>query len=493
MVTKNNEINEAISILQKEYPDLQINNSKSIGGSERQNLTKEYDGQSIKRSSIKNINYCQCTFMNTAFSDSYFDSVIFYEGIIQGNGFISCNFFDTYFYGKETLITSSNFSHSNFTKCHFDNIIFQNCGLVQTLFHNCTFSYTTLKSNTLEGSRFMGGEWISVEAGNVNIEFVEFSNTTLQEVVFPFYQFPYIIGIADYLSKKNTEIFLLAGKKKISLNEYKLQFKNLVLLYESQSEYFPMCNLLIMQGDIKNAKETLITGINYALSKIDFRMVHYFCRLAQHHNLLDEFTINRIMNILDKKLMDDKIPPERLNDCIIHAGEIRRILLNDKKNRITYNFHVKTNIHKADANGVIYINTLCNELNSALSHNGNFHDGFEIAISNHSPFEIVVSVICAVDSLCSIAQMVWGIVEKHGHNNSTDENAVDGYLPVEIESYQKYINTRIDVCKEQLINLKNKYSGKKLDRHIEEITQELKTDINELYDKDIMIFKKKNT
>lgn len=487
-------IEKAISELWKNYPDMRVNNNKSTGNTERKSISDEvYIRQSMKRSNIKNIGYNQCIFEKNAFSDSYFQKVYFINSCLSGNSFICCNFIATKFLGNNKIYLSNNFSQSNFTQCSFENITISESGLLQTLFHNCSFSNVCFQSSTLEGTRFLGGSLSTVNAGQVNIEFVEFMDTVLLDVIFPFYQFPYIIGIADYITKHNANISLCVNERNISLEEYKMQINNLILYYESQSEYFPMCNLQIIQRNFDRAKDTLLNGINYALSAMDFRMIHHYCRLGQRHNLLDELTINRILKVVENKLTDGTVPPERLNDCIIHEGEIRQILLNQKRNSVTYNFHIKTNIQKNDDEGIIYINTLCNKLNDVLSQKDYGQTGFEIAVSSHSPFEIIIDVICAAGSVATIAQLIWAIVEQHkGYNGTTASTSLDGYVPVDIELLQNYVDTRIELCKEQLLNLKDKYTNKKMNRHIEEITQRLKTDINELYDKDIMIFKKEN-
>ena len=486
-------IANALSALQEQYPDMRVNNNKSIGTTEQQELDNEsYIRQSMKRSTITNIKFTQGKFIKNAFSDSYFQSVQFTHNILKGNGFVCCNFIDTNFEGGEEAYIANNFSQSNFTRCFFENVIISESSLLQILFHSCTFSNVCIQSSTLEGTRFLGGSLKDVNLGQVNIEFVEFMDTSLSNITFPFYQFPYIIGIVDYMAETNANIYLCVNERNISLDEYRNQIDNLILYYESLLEYFPMCNLQIIRGMIGDAKNTLLNGINRALIAMDFRMIHHFCRLAQRHNLLDEVTINRILKAIEGKLTDSNIIPERLNDCIIHAGEIRKILLNERRNGITYNFHIKTNVQKNDNEGVIYINTLCNQLNDALSQNSYGQKGFEIAIANHSPFEIIIDVICAAGSVATIAQLIWSVVEHHKSHKSDVSATIAGYAPMDTHLYQNYIDTRIDLCKEQLLNLKDKYSSKKLNRHIEEITQKLKTDINELYDKDIMIFKKEN-
>lgn len=223
-------------------------------------------------------------------------------------------------------------------------------------------------------------------------------------------------------------------------------------------------------------------------------MVKYYCRLAQRHYLLDEVTAQRILNRMEEELTKEHLLPEQLNEYIIHIGEIREIIKREKKNKIHYNFRIRTNINKEDESGIAYINSLCNNLNSTLSKNPSYYEGFEVAVSNYSPFEIVIDVICAAGAIATIAQLVWNIVEAHRTSEKDDAKiALEGYSSVDSSIYHQLVSTRIDLCKEQLLNIKDKYSERKLNQYITEITQKLKTDIIELYDKDIMIFKKDNT
>ena len=56
----------------------------------------------------------------------------------------------------------------------------------------------------------------------------------------------------------------------------------------------------------------------------------------------------------------------------------------------------------------------------------------------------------------------------------------------------KYIDERIERAKYEIKDLQNRYKGKKLNQYIDEVTQSLKTDMEDLYSKDIMFFKMNN-
>lgn len=491
-------LTEALRELNNNYPDLNGNNKKSIGGLTTQTIAgQRYEKLSMKRSRFQNIIYLQCTFENVAFSASSFRNVDFQDTELSGSSLACCNFFNCHFSNnslKDIMYVGNNLSQSNFTACEFKNTRFSGNGFLQTLFYNCNFYDVIFQSNTLEGSCFNGCCLEKINAGHTNIEFIELCNTKLKAVTFPFYQFAYVIGASDLLKKYSEDISFMAGDKRVTCTEYVYQIDNLILYYLDKQEYFPVCNLLIAKGDINEAQDVFLNGINSALETLDFRMIRHFCRLAKTHDLLDEITIHRAKKKMEDYLFNNTIPPERINDYIVNAGEIRKLLVSGKSDSVTYNFNIRTNVNKSDKAGVEYVNALTNELNGTLAQYDFGQLGFQVAVSNHSPFEIAVDVICAAGALATIAQLIWSIVEsKQSNSKSCKITIPNEYSQTDMALYAKYIDNRIELCKEQLLNINSKYSERKINRHIEEITQQLKTDIMELYSKDVMVFKKKNT
>lgn len=492
------DLTKALKELNSNYPDLNGNNKKSIGGFDKQNIIEQiYRKLSMKRSRFQNLNYTNCDFENVAFSASSFHNVAFIDTSLSGNSFACCNFFDCEFSNglpNDSIYVGNNFSQSNFTTCNFEKVTFKSSGFLQSLFFNCQFSKVVFQSNTLEGSCFNGCHFIKFNAGHTNVEFLELLNTRLENATFPFYQFAYIIGASEFLNVDSTKISFAVADKEATFGEYIQQIDNLILYYLDKQEYFPACNLLIAKGKISDAQSVFLNGINLALGTLDFRMIRHFCRLAKRHDLLDEITIYRARKEIENCLFNDTIPPERINDFIINAGEIRKILLSGKSDSVTYNFNIRTNVHKSDKAGIKYVNSLSNELNDVLSQHDFGQLGFQVAVSSHSPYEIIVDVICAAGAIATIAQLVWNIIEKRQLDiNSGKVTIPEDYIPADEEFYTKYIDNRIELCKEQLLNIKSKYSERKINQYIEQVTQQLKTDITDLYSKDIMIFKKNNT
>lgn len=485
-----NKIEIALKTLSKNYPDIKVNNNKSISLMSINN--QHFQRISMKRSQIKHTNYQQCIFKNVAMNGSSIHKSFFHNCQFIGSNFANSNFFKCEFSSNNGVVyKDSNFSQINFTKCTFSNILFLSSSFLQTLYHQCKFNNVHFKSSTMESCQFLHCDFSNIDAGNANVEYIELLNSTVKNAIFPFYQFAYVIGAADIIKDPFSDIILRAGKKQVKISEYRDNIENLICYYYVKNEYFAICNLYISVNEEILAKQALLDGINLSLRDFNFRMIRHYCKLAKHHNLLDENIINNITCTLDTFLMQEYISVEQLNDCMIHIGEIKRLLLKGNKNNISYILNIKTNIDKENERGIYYVNSLCNELNMALSQNKFDHSGFQVTISNHSPYEIIVEVIGNVANIATIAALIWQIIDKHS-NNSNSKIYLKNYDIVDKEVYQKYITTRIDLCKERLLNIKNLYSKKKMNDYIEEITQELKTDMLEFYDRDILIFIKKN-
>jgi hypothetical protein len=356
----------------------------------------------------------------------------------------------------------------------------------------------------MEGSQFVNCEICDTDMGSLNVEFISLSHTKLNRVVFPFYQFPYVIGAADYIRDPTTTVSFRAGGRQIFMSEYREQLSNLIIYYWDKEQYFAMCNLYIAQDNIIAARECLLEGINTALDVWDFRMIRHFCRLAKYHGILNEELIQNILKKIDEFILGADIPDKLLNDFLIHTGEIRVLLLSGNRDSVTYHLNIRTNVSKEEEAGVIYVNSLVNDLNGFLSQNTVRQMGFQVTASSHSPIEIILEIVSTVGDLASLAmiiQSIWNIITTHRSKPQQPiENIGDIDICSPIDDLENHIEQAdrnellrcIEWYKEQMKNICLEYSGKDMNPYIAEIFQKLQTDVIELYDKDIMIFRKIN-
>ena len=482
-----NEIARSMEVLNERYPEPKANSFKSIGGSkEKPNpITNEsYSHKGMKQSKFHFVRFISCVFDSTALTGSQFRHVWFKRSKIVGSSFACCDFYEVTFDGKGvSRFHANNFSLSTFERTDFFDIQFVNSGMLSSLFHNCVFENVVFRSSTLEGTKFLKCELNNCDLSSVNVEFVCIANSVLKNVSFPFYQFPYVIGAAKYLRDCETGIVLSAGGKTVSVTEYNENLDNLICFFADKNEYFPMCNLAIAKGDLSAAREYLMSGINAAMAEYnrDFRMVRYFCQLALYHDILDEQTRYKILSNLDEFLLQKDVPEQQLNYYMTYAGNIRTMLMAGGPETVTFHLSIKTNIKRDNASGIGFVNKLVQELNEALSE-ANGESGFQVSISNYSPFEIFIDVLTYVGSVASIASIIWMVID--AINRKRQKKA-------QIE-FHKMVNSTIDEACSQLIKLQSMYSKRKYSKYITEITQQLKTDLDNLYSQNVMIFKVKN-
>ena len=142
----------------------------------------------------------------------------------------------------------------------------------------------------------------------------------------------------------------------------------------------------------------------------------------------------------------------------------------------------------ANQSGVKYVNSLITELNRMLSHTDG-QNGFRVAVSNYSPYEVAVTVLSAVESVASIASLVWMTIDAVKKDKQKQKLEL---APVDIDIYRRYMDTRIDLLRADLLRLQKECSARRFSKYIDEVTQQLKTDLEDLYTKDILLFKVKN-
>ncbi len=483
-------IRQALDLLAAQYPDPRVNSNKSAGGTAQQpevirGIT--YARTGMKQSVFRHLVYDSCAFENVALTGSQFHGVSFLNTRLEGNSFACCDFYDVAVDGGEhECLKANNFSLSSFEHCRFSNLQLVSSGMLGSVFHNCDFKNAVFRSSTLEGSSFINCHIAACDFSSVNVEFARFARTVLDAARFPFYQFPYVIGAADYISAGDGAVTLCAGEKSLPVSEYRQQVDNLILYFLDKREYFPICNLYIAKGAVHEAKRALLDGVSAALERQDFRMVRYFCQLALHHDILDESTRQRIAQNVDHFLQSKDIPESRLNDYMTHVGGIRTLLHSAAANSVSLQFNIKTRVLRDDPEGVEYVNSLLHDLNRALAQTDE-QNGFQVVVSNYCPFEIAITVLSAVGSAASIASLIWmtidAVKERRFHKKQVE---------VDVDAYRRYVDAKIDALRSDLLRLQSRYSQRRFSKYIDEVTQQLKTDLEELYSKDIMIFRVKN-
>lgn len=479
------EFKEALMFLDAHYHDSNVNNNKDIVFSDETVIKECYRFKSMKQSAFKNVVYADSLFENVALTGSSFDNIKYINTKLIGCSFANCNFYNTEINGTRAAFSANNFSQSNFEQCVFRRIKFFRSGILNTVYHRCSFEKIKFRGSILEGSQFVGCNFKNCDFANVNVDYTLFSKNDYDHIVFPFYQIAYVIGAADILRDEAQKVFVKAGEKTVSSKEYLNQIQNLILYYLDKREFFPACNLCITQNNYIKAKEYLLNGIVRALENKNFRMISNFCRLAKYHGIADENIKQKIIRSLNDFIQSGGIPESQLNYYLIYIGNIKNLLNEGASETVTLNYTIRTDVNKNSKDGVCYVNDIVSKLNVELSKLENI-DGFEVSITNHSPYEIAVDVITVLIMIPSAVEAVMNLFTKIKNKFSNKYNKTNA-KKFDMDIRKKYVDERIERMKRDMLELRKKYKGRELDDHIIEVTQSLKTDLEELYSKDIMI------
>lgn len=478
---------EALNYLNTNYPDTHINNNESNISNRETEVNQFFQFKSMKQSIFKNIVFKDALFENVALTGSSFDSIKFINTKLIGNSFANCYFYNAEINGTRAAFVANNFSQSSFEQCKFKKVKFFRSGILNALYHNCFFEKVECRGSTLEGTQFVGCTFSSCDFSNVNIDYTLFSNNKFNRIYFPFYQIAYIIGSASFMHDTTQTVYAKAGEKIVTSEEYNQEANKLILYYIDKGEYFPACNLLIAQNRYDEAKTYLLVGIEKALNSKNFRMISNFCRLAKYHAIVTEDIKKSILKAMTEFIQSDGISASQLNNYLIYIGNIKSMLNEGNRDTVTLNYSIKTTASKDDAESVRRINETVEKLNHELSKSEGV-EGFEISITNHSPYEITLGIITSLLMIPSVIDSVMSIISRIKKAcNLKSEKVL--YEMIDSDTHKRYINERIERMKLEMLRLQAEYKDTELNDHIVEVTQSLKTDLEALYSKEIMIYK----
>ena len=484
------DMQKALDYLAVNYNDIDVNNNMTvIYNNEHKRICQDFKYISMKQSIFKNVNFHGCNFENVACTGSSFENVIFVDTALIGNSFANCDFLRVTIDGKDKVFEANNFSQSSFESCNLTNVKLFRSGTLNALFHNCHITETQFKGSTIEGTKFTKCNFSKCDFGHVNIDYTMFVGNRYDGVSFPFYQLAYVIGMADMLEDSHANIFAIVGEKKVNLKEYKQQLDNLKLFYLDKSELFPVCNISLAQRNREDAKKYLLQGVENAISSCNFRLISNLCRLASYHGIVDETIRYKVNKAMDDFIQSDKVPETQLNYYLTYIGKIQTMLKDGASKTVTVNYKITTNTFKKNIADVEYINQLISELNNDIAQIRSIV-GYNIAVSNYSPFEITVGIVTIASAVFDVGKTVFSLISKYKKEKREKKKKKEPSLTEhEIENGVEFINARVDSAKEKILRLQRDYSGRELDRRIIAVTQSLQTDLEEFYSKQIMYFK----
>lgn len=498
LVFNDSRIQQSLKILSSKYPDDLVKNDLIVAFKEPKPIKYEAMRESSKRSLFSNIILHDSKIIQSAYTGSKFNNLTIVNCEINGNSFVSCIF------EKLSLTSESkkkcignNFSNSNVNKCRFENADLESCSWINSNVEFTEFLNFKINSCTLEGSYFINCTFKNVDMSIANLDYMILDKSKLINVKFPFYQFAYVIGAANYLNENNQNDFcFMVNNKTIKLSEYKSNITQLIYYYYSRKEYFPLSNLLIAQGNCKLAKNFISIGISQSLDKNDFRMIKHYCVLTKHYNLLDYDLTKRIKTSLINYLL--RLSDENdLMQALIKTSEINNIIDDRTTNQTYLQFEIQTNIDRLDENKQEIINDLIMNCKYILDNPVFNISGHTIKEISYCPVELIFQVIGGIADLLSVAGALQKLVCHFTIQKSKDIKKITKHICKEYENLSIVDSTtRIDLAKakieqsmQEIRQYRGVHSGKKYNQFISEITQKIIGDVDNILDKNMVVMK----
>lgn len=356
------QIQQAISSLEKYIPLMQ-NNNRLFETGINTTVTGTYYDYSLKRSSLITSRIQNASFINTAFTGSYFSQVLYSDTNFDESNMQYCQYIHNEW--KYVNIHSSNLSYSNFFNTAFSHVKFVGSTISEILFEQCTFTDCFFTSSMLENTIFMQCRFCDVVFENTNIEYMEFKNCDFNNVSLPMAQVPYVFGLFQSMENSGNDIMLLADGKKISIDEYKTLKEALIVYYTSISEYFPLANIYLASGRFDIAYDYINLGMERAIIQRNFRMLKFYCKQAKQKNVFPYSRLKELYVKIERYAAKQKFDMYEQRNFIYNIGEIRSILLDNMDDFPTARIALQTNIDSSESEKIMqaieYIDTAINE------------------------------------------------------------------------------------------------------------------------------------
>lgn len=485
--------------IKTKYPDDKVLNNIVISDNTQPIKDIKIICESAKRSIYQNIKIENSDIINNAFCGTIFSNATFKNNHINGNSFVSSNFYKFILESNNlTEYESNNFSNSYFNSCSFYNAKFSSStwlssNVVKSIFNDCV-----IQSCTMESAVFNSCEFNNVVMHSANLDYMILKNTKLKNVIFPFYQFAYIIGINEYLNSDLSDISFMANEKNISLEEYKDNIKGLICYYYEISEYFPASNLLMAIGNIDKAKKMIMLGVSKALYKNDYRMVKLFCRLCKYNNLQTYDLVKSIKEKIDNHLFKLKsLNSDILNEALVQTAEISMILDERASNKLSLNFEIQTDIDRKDINAQEKINNLIGDCKFIIDNSAFSNDGHTFTEISYCPTSLIFSIIGDLSSLITISMALQQFIVyiKTKRSKNTRKIAKDickkysNISTTDLDAKVELAKEKIKYSMLEIETYKGKKTGEDYNDFIKGVTQKIIGDLDEIVDKDLLVFK----
>lgn len=400
------EINKALKNLEENLSDQDAQNGSLFQVVNGADIRHDYSRKSLKRINANNCHFNRSIFRAVAAVGARFKNTKFVDCDFSASNFQYC-YFDNVQFSNGSFASGANFSHSIFVECHINQINITESTFFDCQFQNCVFSASTINSITLENSTFCYCTVDHINLSQLNLEFTQIVEVTMDQVILPPYQVAYVIGAPAYLLSTKDNVFIYTDKGNLTVKQYNNLWDDLIRYYYSQNEFFPIANILIGLSKGQKALEFIQRGIREAFDYFDFRMVKHYCKLAISCTVLSHSQLKFLYDLITGLSYSKELGTKELHSYLINIGEIRELLLNTSEDKQRVEFIIKTNIEKDDLSS---INELYNKISQTINDCCTKEHIDSIELRHNSPYELLLTCIDTMPAILTLISTIYGLL-----------------------------------------------------------------------------------
>lgn len=290
-----------------------------------------FKDSALNRSRFYNCSFNKISFYRAAVTGSVFENCKFIDCNLDFADFEFCDFSDCKIEIRQ--VQDCSFNNSNFTKCSIQNSKFGKCTFTNCFFDEVTLDKVDINFSTLESACFSKCTFENIDWRNLNLEFVEFINPHMTNVVLPSEQIPFMFGMLNYLDNTNDDVKISANNSIVSVNDYfKNEIPKLVNDFEKRGINLPISNICFFgrDKDYDKGLDFLIHEVNECAFCKDYRGIKFCCKLLSMGEI-DERYLNKIYKYITS--MGDSLEPQstEMKNFSRNIGEIRNMLYSKRK------------------------------------------------------------------------------------------------------------------------------------------------------------------
>ena len=271
------------------------------------NITDESFGHHIDLRKTLRGNFYYCNFQGTEFnnfdcSDYYFELCNFEKCCAKNSSFEYLGMVDSRVENNNQF-TNTSFKYAVIENSIIKDIIINGCNFQNMRVKNCNISNIKLEACDFTGTIFSNCLFEDFSALDIDIQYVEFQQTTVKNVSFLIEDILNCFNGIEMIKKNHKEVKLklFDDSPEISGSLFIESLNKMIPYLLSNNDYFALANIYLYLNSSQKAYKYILLGLQYELEQRDFKVIRYLCKLAALTPLFSRNDLKKLYFALESK------------------------------------------------------------------------------------------------------------------------------------------------------------------------------------------------